>query len=233
MRETFVVRHGQASARARDYDVLSPLGVQQARRLGEHLARAGRRFDAIFTGPRKRQRDTARHLVDAARDAGAHLPEPIELRECDEIPMAEILSLWLPSRLESDPVARAVAEQRFEHSDDEIRRLLVRAMMAWARGEVAAPSLPTFAAFVARIDGALAHIRGHGPATLLVTSAGPVAAALHLSGHAGAATATEVMRVAIDVLNASITRVTHDGTRLSLVDANDVSHLPADERTLM
>lgn len=70
-RQIFVVRHGQASARSQDYDVLSPLGTAQAARLGERFARGGVRFDAVFCGPRRRHRDTARHLVDAARAAGA------------------------------------------------------------------------------------------------------------------------------------------------------------------
>jgi len=233
MREIYLVRHGQASARTRDYDVLSPLGTQQARRLGEHFARLGTRFDAVFSGPRRRQRDTAHHLVTAARTAGAALPEVTVLDDCDEIPVAAILTLWLPGVVAHDPVARAIAEHRYEHSDEQIRALLMTAMQAWALGEVAAAALPTFAAFVARIDGALAHIRRHGPSTLLVTSAGPVAAALHLAGHERAVTPADVIRLAVDVPNASLTRVVHDGARLVAAATHDVSHLGDDERTLI
>lgn len=233
MHQIVLVRHGQASARARNYDVLSPLGIRQAERLGAHLAAAGARFDAVFAGPRRRQRDTARHLVDAARAAGLALPEPIELPACDELPLGAILALWLPRVYHHDPVARAVAEQRFEHSDDQIRALLSRAMQAWAAGEVAAPSLLTFAAFVARIEAALAEVRRHGPSTLLVTSAGPVATTLHLAGHAGYVTPVDVMRLVVDVPNASVTRVAHDGARLAVAVAHDVAHLPDGERTLM
>jgi broad specificity phosphatase PhoE len=233
-RETFLVRHGQASARARNYDVLSPLGVQQARRLGEHFVRGGVAFDAVFSGPRQRQRDTARHVVEAMRAAGGGaVPDQVVLDGCDEIPLGAILVLWLPRLLDTDPVARAIAEQRFEHSDDEIRDLLGRAMQAWAAGEVAAPSLLTFAAFVARIEAALDHIRGHGAATLLVTSAGPVAAALHLAAHDGLTTPIDVMRHVVAVPNASVTRVVHDGERLAVASAHDVSHLPPHERSLM
>src|SRR5437868_3535361 len=114
MRETYLVRHGQASARARDYDVLSPLGVQQAERLGRHLADKGVPLDGVFAGPRKRQRDTATHLVAAARAAGMRLPDPVELPSGDEIPVDEILMLWLPGVIDRDPVARAVASRNFE-----------------------------------------------------------------------------------------------------------------------
>ncbi|MGZ3441151.1 MAG: histidine phosphatase family protein [Polyangia bacterium] len=234
MRQIYVVRHGQASARARDYDVLSPLGAQQAARLGSELARAGIHFDAVFCGPRRRHRDTARHLIDAARAAGAELPDAIELPGSDELPLGSILALWLPSMIQrGDPVARAIAEQRFEHSDEEIRRVLGGAMIAWAVGEVASPSLPSFAMFVARIADSLAHLRAHAATTLLVTSAGPMAATLHLCGHAAAPTAEATMKLTVAIENCAVTRVVADDARLVIANALDVSHLADAERTLM
>ena len=47
----YLVRHGQASFFAEDYDRLSPLGELQARRLGEFFAARGVRFDAAYSGP--------------------------------------------------------------------------------------------------------------------------------------------------------------------------------------
>jgi broad specificity phosphatase PhoE len=233
MSEIFVVRHGQASARARNYDVLSPLGVQQAQRLGAHLAQAGVRFDAVFAGPRQRHRDTAHHLVAAARQGGASMPDVIELPDCDELPLGHILMHWLPRHIDSDPVARAVAEQRWEHSDDEIRSLLGRAMQAWAAGEVADATLLTFAGFVARIEASLAAVRAAGATTLMVTSAGPLATTLHLCGHDGTAQPVDVMRLVVEIENTAVARVIHDGARLTVAAAHDVSHLADGERSLM
>ncbi len=232
-REIFVVRHGQASARSHDYDVLSPLGIRQAARLGERFATSGVRFDAVFCGPRRRHRDTARHLVDAARAAGVELPDAIELPGSDELPLAAILALWVPRFIDSDPVARAIAERRFDYSDDEIRALIARAMTAWAVGEVASPSLPSFAMFVTRIADSLAHLRAHAETTLLVTSAGPMAATLHLCGHPAAATPEATMALTVAITNCAVTRVAADELRLTIADALDVSHLGDDERTLM
>jgi broad specificity phosphatase PhoE len=231
--EIFVVRHGQASARARDYDVLSSLGARQAARLGESLAHAGGGFDAVFCGPRRRHRDTARHLVEAARAAGAKVPDAVELPGSDEIPLGAILLLWLPRFVQTDPVARAIAEYRFEHSDDEIRRVLGQAMIDWAAGDVASPSLPTFASFVARIDESLHAVRRAGSRTLLITSAGPMAATLHLGGHAQAATPIDTMKLTVAIENTAVTRVIHEGERVRIADALAIAHLPTDERTLM
>lgn len=233
MAEIFLVRHGQASARARDYDVLSELGARQARRLGEHWAKGGVKFDKIFSGPRKRQRDTARHVLEAARAAGADWPDVEELDTCDELPLPSILAVWLPSVVATDPVARAVAMQEWNHSNEEIARLLGRAMRKWAAGEIAADGLLTFMQFVARIEGALTHIRASGAAPLLVTSAGPVATALHLAGHERALTPVDMVRLMMTIENASVARVVHDGERFMVASAHDVSHLGDDERTLM
>ncbi|HEX6839745.1 MAG TPA: histidine phosphatase family protein [Polyangia bacterium] len=235
-RQIFVVRHGQASARSRDYDVLSSLGAAQAARLGERFAKSGVRVDAVFCGPRRRHHDTARHLVEAARAAGVALPDAIELPGSDELPLGGILALWLPRFVDSDPVARAIAEGRFDYSDDEIRALIGRAMTAWATGEVASPSLPSFAMFVARIADSLAHLRAHAETTLLVTSAGPMAATLHLCGHKVAATPAATMALTVAIENCAVTRVvpsSDDEARLVVADALDVSHLLDAERSLL
>ena len=48
MSRVYLVRHGQAGTR-QSYDSLSDLGRRQARLLGEHLAREGLRFSAVYT----------------------------------------------------------------------------------------------------------------------------------------------------------------------------------------
>lgn len=50
----YLVRHGQASFGAADYDQLSPLGHQQCVKLGEYWRARGLRFDAVLTGSLKR-----------------------------------------------------------------------------------------------------------------------------------------------------------------------------------
>jgi broad specificity phosphatase PhoE len=233
MRHTLLVRHGQASARARDYDVLSPLGIQQAQRLGRHLATAKAPLDAVFAGPRKRQRDSAQHLVASAREHHLPLPDPVELPGADEIPLDAILMLYLPRVIDRDPAARAIAERNWDHPGREIHRVLVAAMQAWAAGEVSSPSLLTFDGFVRGIDETLAHIRAQSAAALLVTSAGPVATALHLAAHDQCATPSDVMRTAMSIENASVTRIAHDGARLAATAIRDVTHLAPHERTFI
>ena len=47
MGSIYLIRHGQASFGADDYDVLSPTGIRQAEILGDHLLNLGVRFDRV------------------------------------------------------------------------------------------------------------------------------------------------------------------------------------------
>ena len=48
-------------------------GIEQARLLGAHLAQRGQRFDAVYVGPLRRQRETLRLMREAG---GAARPGP-------------------------------------------------------------------------------------------------------------------------------------------------------------
>ena len=55
----YLVRHGQASFGAEDYDQLSALGHRQCVALGQYWRERGMRFDAVLTGSLKRLRTVA------------------------------------------------------------------------------------------------------------------------------------------------------------------------------
>ena len=66
----YLVRHGQASFGAADYDQLSELGTRQCRALGEWFAARGIGFEAVLRGT------LCRHVQSLARlrpAAGARL----------------------------------------------------------------------------------------------------------------------------------------------------------------
>src|SRR3954471_202019 len=69
-----LVRHGQASFGAEDYDVLSETGLEQSRVLGRALATQGPEPTAIVHGAMRRQRDTATVMADAGGWSAA--PDP-------------------------------------------------------------------------------------------------------------------------------------------------------------
>src|SRR4051794_27578164 len=83
MGQLILVRHGQASLGAADYDQLSELGRLQARATGARLAAADLTVERIVCGSLVRQRDTARELAAALGMATDRLDVDDRLDEYD------------------------------------------------------------------------------------------------------------------------------------------------------
>ena len=60
----YLVRHGQASFGADDYDQLSDLGRRQSLRLGEYFAQKGVRFDGLIAGALRRHKQTMAAILE-------------------------------------------------------------------------------------------------------------------------------------------------------------------------
>lgn len=231
MSRLLLIRHGQASLGAADYDVLSPVGGEQATALGAHLARMLDPPQAIYAGPRKRQRDTASLLVAAAREAGAAYPDPVELPAFDEYPALPLMKEALPALCERNPDMRALTEAWLaaERGSPEHRKAFERAfraaMRSWHDGQVDHPDVEPFPAFYARVERGLWDLVGrHDPrdTLLLVTSAGPVGVAAALAlGQAPWAGLTN----SFVVNNASITELSCRPGSLQLRSFNALPHL--------
>jgi broad specificity phosphatase PhoE len=73
----YLVRHGQASFGADDYDQLSELGQRQSRRLGAYFQERRLTFEAVITGSLKRQQQTWRGIAEGmGQDELQHLVWP-------------------------------------------------------------------------------------------------------------------------------------------------------------
>src|SRR5882724_7348539 len=91
-----LVRHGQASYMAENYDKLSPLGEQQARKLGEFWLKRGVTFDCVFQGPAQRHIRTAEIVADVYRNAGAPWPEVTTVDDLNEFDASAVLRILMP-----------------------------------------------------------------------------------------------------------------------------------------
>jgi len=226
-----LIRHGQASFGADDYDVLSALGVQQATYLGRFLAKRSRNastIDAIYVGPRKRQRDTAKHMAAAAAEHGCELPEAIELAGLDEYPAIELLKTWLPILTADDPAFANLLD-----GDDESRaqnhayeRAFECIVGKWMNGELDTGELESFDTFAARVHDSNQHImreQGRGKCVAVVTSGGPIAISMTRSlGLANDA----MLRLAWVIANSSISEFRYrDAGELTLVSFNNTPHI--------
>lgn len=218
MGTVYLVRHGQASFGAADYDQLSPLGTRQCHALGEWFAQQGLRFEATLTGTLKR------HAQSLAAIAAGH----------GSVPAAQV---W-PGLDEYDPVAlvRALRPGPLPDAsvplDPEIVkahfRLLRQALAAWMAGRTQPEGMPSWPAFTAGVAAALDHVRqAHQGDVLVVSSGGPIAAAVsHVLGTGPEAT----IELNLRIRNSALTELGFNPKRLHLLSFNHLPHLHAADR---
>jgi broad specificity phosphatase PhoE len=226
-----LVRHGQASYGAADYDRLSDRGIEQARALGRRWAESRLAPTAIYHGPMKRQRDTAAIARQSARDAGHSLPDPVELPALAEYPAFELLARFLPGYIQKHPELARLADGTMTTADRHalIDRGFGLVIDAWCNDQLDCGDLETFGGFIERVRGGLAQmVAAHaesGARVVAVTSGGPIGVSLKLAlGLDAAAT----MRHWQLVRNASITELlwrAHAPDQLSLLAFNHIDHL--------
>ena len=105
MGSIYLIRHGQASFGADDYDVLSATGVRQAAVLGEHLAALGIGFDRCLSGDLRRQQHTAQAALEQMSAAGFDSPA-LEIDSAfNEFDADAIIRALLPDLLPQEPEA--------------------------------------------------------------------------------------------------------------------------------
>jgi broad specificity phosphatase PhoE len=201
MGQVLVVRHGQASFGAEDYDVLSAHGEEQARRLGSALASLAP--DLVVHGSLKRQRDTARILA-AAAGWSATLTEDGRWNELDQFAQFATIE-QMPD--ESD----AAAFQRWYES----------AMGRWSSGDHDGDYTESYAAFHERSVAALEAVASGGT-VVAVSSGGPISALVTRLLDGGPATYARLLPTTV---NTGVTRIVSGRRGLTLVSYNEHAHL--------
>ena len=205
-----LVRHGQASFGADDYDQLSPRGEQQCRHLGEWFAAQGLRFDAVMTGTLKRHRQSLAAIAAALPG----LPAASEWPGLNEYDSEAVIRTVHPG-----PLSRERTPETFRHHF----RLLREGLLKWAAGEVRPEGMPTHRDFVAGIVEALTHVQGLGEGhVLLVSSGGPIS---HAIGHVLGVPVEGVVELNLRLRNSALTQFQFTPKRHALLTWNTLPHL--------
>ncbi len=210
MSRVLLVRHGQASFGAEDYDNLSPLGQEQTRLLGAHLARRGVVITHLVSGAMRRHLQSAEQILSGGGwDVEIHSDEGWNEFDHRQV----LLSHGAPSD-EGSVADRTTFQRWFED-----------ATAAWIRGDADAAGHETFAEFTRRVEGAFTHLLGSLPAdatALVSTSGGPVAwIAAHLLGGG----ADLWQRLNPTTVNSSHATVVVGSRGTTLVSLNEHGHL--------
>jgi broad specificity phosphatase PhoE len=206
----YLVRHGQASFGAADYDQLSELGMRQSVRLGEYFANRSMPFDAVLTGTLRRHQQT---YAGIAQGAGLGL-KPLEWPGLNEYDSESVIATIHPHKLEK-PDSPEMYRHHF--------RLLRDGLTQWMNGVVSPRGMPTYPDFLAGVTSALDHVRkNHEGNVLIVSSGGPISTAI---GHILGTTPETTIELNLRIRNSSVTELAFTPKRHMLVSYNTLPHL--------
>lgn len=212
-----------------EYDELSEHGRAQARALGVCFAAQGWAFDAAYTGPARRQRDTAALAGEAVQAAARPWPAVVELPGLDEHDAFGLLRA-AGSALAHEPEILA-GHQAFvdaalpSERSRAFQRLFEAVMARWIEQRFEPAGVETWPRFRARVLAALEIVLAAGASRAVAfTSVGPLAVLLQRAlGTDDAAS----FRTAWRIRNASLTTFVFDGAGRFTLDAfNALPHLP-------
>ncbi|HLJ85943.1 MAG TPA: histidine phosphatase family protein [Candidatus Angelobacter sp.] len=226
----FLVRHGQASFLEQNYDKLSAVGEAQARLLGEYWAERKVVFDRVFTGPRVRQRETARIAGEVCTQKGLPWPEPIVMREFDEYSGEAVMDQALPGLVETDSKIRELSlafrnagSLREQHST--FQRLFEAVISKWVAGELKVENIESWPEFSARVQRGLVQISsngGGGERVAVFSSAGPIGVGVQ---YALELAPTVTLKLVWMVRNCSLNEFLFSRERFTMSTFNAAPHL--------
>jgi broad specificity phosphatase PhoE len=220
----YLIRHGQASFGADDYDVLSPIGIRQAEILGAHLAQLGVRLDRSLSGDLRRQQHTARAALSQFGDAGTPVPE-LEIDSAfNEFDADAVIRNLLPELLSDEPQALHILRNATQNRA-EFQRLFALIIGRWISGEYDKPNLQSWPDYVAQVQAGLARLLEQAESKqniAVFTSGGTITALLHLITGVPPAKAFELNW---QIVNTSLSCLKFRGSQVSLASFNSHLHL--------
>ena len=217
MSRIHLVRHGQASFGAADYDDLSPTGHEQSRVLGAALAARGVTADVLVTGEMRRHDQTATGVREGSGwTAGVRVDAG-----WNEFDHLQVLAVHeRPSTVEGES-EKAAFQRWFEE-----------ATQRWTSGAHDEAYDESFDAFTARVAAAmdrLAASLGPRETAVVLSSGGPIAWVVASLLADDAATRTSLWQRLNPVsVNSGVSTVVRGSRGTTLVSFNAHDHLSPD-----
>ena len=134
MSSVHLVRHGQASFGADDYDRLSELGWKQSRRLGEYWQERGQVFDRVIMGTLRRHDETWQGIAQGLglKEADWPVQRTPSLNEYDS---AAVIATVHPG-----PLPKPDTPELYRHHF----RLLREGLQRWMEGQAQPAGMPSY-----------------------------------------------------------------------------------------
>lgn len=224
MSVVLLVRHGQASFGADDYDALSEAGHEQARILGRDLARRGVTPTRVIRGGLRRHRETAEGILEGLGSAGVDIPVVVDAG-WDEFDFDHVLRVHTPTT-EPGSVMATVGDLPPEEQRAIFQARFEEATARWTGGVADHEYAESFPAFTARVVAALERAAEATTGTdLVVSSGGPIGLVTSHILAGDASLWAQLNRVAV---NTAVTKVISGRSGLHLSAFNTHTHLEHD-----
>lgn len=223
----YLVRHGQASFGAADYDQLSELGATQARVLGEALRTRLPRVDAVVTGTMARHWQTADACLKVLGVAVPHQ----RMAGFNEYDHEEIIVRHIPRYADKGRMMQDLAETPDPRR--AFQELFTQAVARWVEGRHDADYTESWAAFRERSLRSLKELiqeLGASKTALVFTSGGPITAIsqdlLHIPDE-------HAFRLNWTLANCGVTKIVYSERGQYLSTLNEHSHFEGAQRALL
>lgn len=212
----YLVRHGQASFGAADYDLLSPNGFSQSTVVGGELSRREAVFSLARVGSMARQRDTASTVLKGLGSSLVAKEDP-RWNEYDHVDIATHHAGGV------------------EQGDDSraYQAALDGALTAWITAGADGPCAETWTAFHARVRGALEDLAGElgkGENAVVFTSGGVIATLCGILLGIAEIGLVKLNRVTV---NGGITKLVSGRGGLTLLSFNEHGHFEGENSDLL
>lgn len=220
MATIYLVRHGQASFGAENYDQLSPLGQRQANATGEYFARIGVQFDRVYSGDLSRQRETCERVVALQAGSVEHAIDP----RFNEIQNDEQIAKLSPVVTKTNPLIRALIEKGLSSSKD-YQKVIEAVFNYWVSNDCSGYGIQGWPEYSGRVRDAVQEVmsrEGSGKTIGIFTSGGTIATAVaQVLGLGG----EQTYKFYEPLFNCSVTQLFYSGENVSLSYFNDRSFL--------
>ena len=171
MADLILVRHGQASFGAADYDKLSALGERQSALLGDWMRTCGAKPDIVASGPQLRQIDTAALSLEIC--GGPRRDGWLQLDGLGEYDHDTVVARYKPEY--ADQAAMHAAFAKLDNPRRAFHAMYVKAIARWIGGAHDADYPESWPAFKARVVGGLRRLVAQDAREVWAfTSGGPI-----------------------------------------------------------
>ena len=219
MGDIYLVRHGQASFGADDYDNLSARGEEQCHRLGQHM-KGFIKPEVMLSGQHRRHRQS---LASFCEGADFNPNKENELADFNEFDHEQVLFKAFPHLVTKQDIALELAS--LPDPRKRFHQMFQQSVERWISGNHDQEYSESWQTFQVRcIQGLTTCIEQYaskGP-IMVFTSGGPVAA---ITQHVLGLTDKATFELNENLVNSGVTRLRFNKNRASLSYLNSFGHL--------